>query len=316
VTPVTIVVPTTGRPSLSGLLDALATEDCDARVVLVDDRRAPGQPLPVLPGRTVVVRGTGSGPAAARNAGWRVADTPWVAFLDDDVVPEPGWFKLLQEDLAVPETVGGVAARITVPLPAGRRPTDWERNTAGLATARWITADMAYRRAALEAVGGFDERFTRAYREDADLAYRVRQAGWSLRVGERHTVHPVRPTDALASLRVQRGNADDALLRRRYGPQWRSRLDIPTGRRLRHAAITAAGALALGAAARRRPVLATAATVAWAAGTAEFARARIAPGPRTPYEISLMVATSALIPPLAVGHWLLGWWRHRSVERS
>ena len=59
-----------------------------------------------------------------------------------------------------------------VPLPTDRRPTDWERNTAGLAGASWITADMAYRRTALEAVNGFDERFPRAYREDADLALR------------------------------------------------------------------------------------------------------------------------------------------------
>ena len=34
---------------------------------------------------------------------------------------------------------------------------------------------MAYRRAALVAVDGFDERFPRAYREDADLALRVRR---------------------------------------------------------------------------------------------------------------------------------------------
>jgi hypothetical protein len=315
VTPITIVVPTTGRSTLPTLLETLAA-DGDAQVVVVDDRRHPDGPLSVPSGQFTVVRGAGAGPAAARNTGWRLADTTWVAFLDDDVVPESGWYKLLQEDLAVPETVGGVAARITVPLPTDRRPTDWERNTAGLATARWITADMAYRRAALEAVGGFDERFTRAYREDADLAYRVKRAGWALRVGERRTTHPVRATDALASLRVQRGNADDALLRRRYGPQWRSKLDIPAGRRSRHLLVTAAGALALGLAARRRPTLALVAGAAWLAGTAEFAAARIAPGPRTAREVALMAATSALIPPLAVGHWLAGWWRHRAVREE
>ena len=40
--------------------------------------------------------------------------------------------------------VGAVAGRIVVPLPDGRRPTDWERSTAGLQDARWATADMAY----------------------------------------------------------------------------------------------------------------------------------------------------------------------------
>jgi hypothetical protein len=36
---------------------------------------------------------------------------------------------------------------------------------------------MTYRRAALTEAGGFDERFPRAYREDADLALRVRDHG-------------------------------------------------------------------------------------------------------------------------------------------
>jgi histidinol-phosphate phosphatase family protein len=40
----------------------------------------------------------------------------------------------------------------------------------------------------------------------------------------------------------------------------------------------------------------------WAAATAEFAWRRIAPGPRTPGEIAAMLATSALIPPLAILH--------------
>ncbi|MGW5673327.1 hypothetical protein [Micromonospora sp. NPDC003776] len=51
----------------------------------------------------------------------------------------------------------------------------------------------------------------------------------------------------------------------------------------------------------------------WAAGTAEFARVRITPSPRTPDEVATMLVTSALIPPLAVAHWLRGWWRARAV---
>jgi len=42
-------------------------------------------------------------------------------------------------------------------------------------------------------------------------------------------------------------------------------------------------------------------------GTAEFAAARIRPGPGTPREVATMVVTSAAIPPLAVAHWLRGW---------
>ena len=62
---------------------------------------------------------------------------------------------------------------------------------------------MAFRTRRAGRVGGFDERFPRAYREDADLALRVLDAGWRLVPGARRTQHPVRPAEWWASLRVQ-----------------------------------------------------------------------------------------------------------------
>jgi GT2 family glycosyltransferase len=309
---ISIVVPTVGRSSLGVLLDALVLP-ADAELLVVDDRERPGAPLPV-PGFAKVLTGRAAGPAAARNVGWRAARYDWVAFLDDDVVPGPDWYARLVDDLAVAADVGGVQGRLHVPLPAGRRPTDWERVTAGLADGAWLTADMAYRRSALDAVGGFDERFPRAFRVDADLAYRVRAAGWRLVRGTRTVTHPVRPEDRWVSLRTQRGNADDALLRRLYGRRWRDLLDVTAGRRARHGAVPAAGIAALACAALGRRRAARWAAAAWLAGTAEFAAARIAPGPRTAAEVATMSATSAIIPPLAVAHWLGGWWRHRDAR--
>jgi HAD superfamily hydrolase (TIGR01662 family) len=49
----------------------------------------------------------------------------------------------------------------------------------------------------------------------------------------------------------------------------------------------------------------------WAGLTAQFAAQRVMAGPRTWQECGAMVATSLLIPPLAVGHWLAGTWRSR-----
>ncbi|WP_250002584.1 glycosyltransferase [Actinoplanes sp. M2I2] len=307
-----VVVPTLGRPSLGTLLDAIApgVAKHGFELLVVDDR--PGAPEPLDVDATVLP-GPARGPAAARNVGWRAAKHDWVAFLDDDVVPDPDWADRLAEDLAAAGAgVGGVQGVLRVPLPDHRRPTDWERVTAGLADGAWITADMAYRRDALERCGGFDERLPRAFREDAELAYRVRREGWTLRRGARRVTHPVRPESPWVSVRTQRGNADDALLRRLYGPAWRERLEIPPGRRPRHVAITVAGLTALAAAAARRPRLAALAALAWAAGTAEFAAARITPGPRDAREVGTMLVTSAVIPPVATFHYGLGWWRWRA----
>src|SRR3954467_5066192 len=314
----TVVVPTIGRPPLQVLLDALAAArgPRPAEILVVDDRPA-GEPLaverPRLPPARVVRTG-GGGPARARNLGWRSARTEWIAFLDDDVVPDADWYERLDEDLVdLGPDVAGSQGRVRVPLPEGRRPTDWERGTAGLATSSWITADLAYRRAALARVGGFDERFSRAFREDSDLALRVLDTGARLVRGQRWITHPVRPVDRWVSLRVQAGNADDVLMRRLHGPDWRRRADAPLGRRPRHLAVTAAGIAAVALTAARRPRAAGLAAAAWLAGTAEFAWARIAPGPRTRAEVATMAATSALIPPLATRHWLRGVRSHRHV---
>ncbi|MFI8192304.1 glycosyltransferase family 2 protein [Streptomyces sp. NPDC085946] len=317
-----VVVPTLGRPGLATCLRALAEASGPGpeRVVLVDDRPDPAGTLaahvpPALRARTMVVHGGARGPAAARNTGWRAAgDVPWIVFLDDDVVPGPTWADDLALDIAgAAAWTAGLTARIEVPLPADRPPTDWERNTAGLATARWITADMAVRREALEAVGGFDERFRRAFREDADLALRLLDAGWTLTEGRRATAHPVRPAGRWISVRLQAGNADDVLMTRLHGRDWWDRAGAPRGRLRTHLAVTGAGVAALGCAALRRPRAAAACATAWLAGTAEFALARVLPGPRTRDEIVTMALTSVLVPPAACWHWLRGRIAHRAV---
>ena len=315
----TIVVPTVARPSLRALLERLAEQSTpvDAPVVLVDDRppgARSGDParLDDLPFGTTVLASGGRGPAAARNLGWRSARTPWVSFLDDDVLPVPDWYAELLTDLeGLGDDVAGSQGQVRVPLPDDRRPTDWERSTAGLEGAPWITADLSYRREALSFVGGFDERFPRAYREDVDLGLRVTATGRRIDWGRRQVLHPVRPADRWVTLRRQAGNLDDALMRRLHGRDWRSRAHAPRGRLRVHAAtVAAAGLTAAGALTGRRRA-ATAAGLSWALLTAQFAAARLAPGPRDVDESLTMVATSVPIPFAAVAYAVRGRIAHR-----
>lgn len=177
-----IVIPTIGRPTLDRLLMVLEKAEGprpDA-VIVVDDRPDPHPPLLTVARLPVtVLRSGGRGPAAARNVGWRQTTARWVCFLDDDVLPHPGWLTALAEDLARADAAGAVGCQaiIDVPEQPWRRSTNDEQRTLRLADAQWITADMAYRRSALVCSGGFDERFPRAYREDSDLALRITLAG-------------------------------------------------------------------------------------------------------------------------------------------
>ncbi|GAA4901492.1 HAD superfamily hydrolase (TIGR01509 family) [Stackebrandtia albiflava] len=314
----TVVIPTVGRPGLPALLHAVADggDHAAREIVVVDDRRRGDDlAMPELKVPTRLLRGDGRGPAAARNLGWRHATTPWVVFLDDDVDIGPDWHQRLFEDLAgQPAEVGAVTGRIRVPLPERRRPTDAERGTAALESARWITADIAYRVSVLEAVGGFDERFRRAFREDADLALRVSRAGYRVEEGRRLTFHPLKPERVFASVTAQAGNHANALMRAKHGRRWRQRIGEGSGMLGRYVLTTGLGLTAL-VAARRAPRLAVAAGIGWAGLTARFAAARIRSGPRDPAEVARMVVSSVLIPPAAVGARLAGELRYRRPRR-
>ncbi|MEH3156969.1 MAG: HAD-IIIA family hydrolase [Gordonia paraffinivorans] len=303
--PYAVVVPTVGRASLAALIERLDEADASApaEIVVVDDRPSADAPLdlPATAVRVRVIAGGGHGPAAARNAGWFAVTTPWVVFVDDDVLPGHGWSRDLVADLAAAaDDTAAVQGRIVVPGPRGRPPTDDERRTLGLASARWITADMAVRRRVLQQVGGFDPGFPRAYREDSDLALRIVDAGHRIVVGHRQSVHPIAPGGWWRSVTAQRGNADDARMRARHGRDWRLRSGAGPGRGPWHVAAVLAGVTTVAATALRRRGTATTAAAVWASMVGEFTLRRVLPGPRTAREIVCMATTSVVIPWAAV----------------
>lgn len=317
-----VVIPTIGRPTLQRLLAALEKDLPKSpgvrpqSVIVVDDRPKADPPLLITSSLPVtVVRSGGRGPAAARNAGWRRTTARWICFLDDDVRPDPGWAAALAEDLAAAESTGAVGSQaiIGVPVRPGRRVSDDERRTQRLETAQWITADMAYRRSALVEVGGFDERFPRAYREDSDLGLRITLSGKKIVQGARRSTHPVAQARWMSSVRAQIGNRDDALLRRKYGKRWRPAIGEGRGRLPAHIATTVAACVALASPDRR---VARWGCIAWCALTADFALRRFLSGRRTIGEAVRMLSTSVLIPPVAVYHRLRGEWDFRAAHRD
>jgi GT2 family glycosyltransferase len=306
---VSVVVPTYRRSGLlARCLEALGRQNLDpsAFEVIVADNAADaptralveGWPAAAGPRLRYLEAAGGRGPAFARNAGWRAAAAEVVAFTDDDCVPEPAW---LREGLAA---LGGAAAacgRVVVPLPPA--PTDYERNEAGLERAEFVTANCFCRRDALEAVGGFDERFTAAWREDSDLHFALLERGLTVaRAPAAVLVHPVRPGRWGVSLGQQRKSQFNALLYRKHPALYRRR--IQAGAPWSSYAAVAALAAALGGAAAGRPGLALAATAAWVFLTARFCARRLRGTSHAPGHVAEMLVTSALVPPLSV-YWRL-----------
>lgn len=188
-----VVVATRDRPAgLARVLRALAGQGA-AEVVVVDDGSSP--PAVVPAGVRLLRRAAPGGPAVARNEGWRALGpaVELVAFTDDDCVPAPGWVaRLRAAALAAPGS-----CFVHGPVVPARAPAPFERTlTAGQGGPWYPTANVAYPRALLEALDGFDEAFTPAG-EDTDLAWRALAAGvrvaWAPDARVEHAVHPLGP---------------------------------------------------------------------------------------------------------------------------
>lgn len=305
-----VVVPTCGRPELlDRCLAALVAQDLDPsayEVIVVDDapsaatrrvvERRAGRGRPRL--RYLALDGP-RGPAAARNRGWRAARGEIVAFTDDDCVPAPDW---LRWGLAAfRDGVAGAAGRVVVPLPP--EPTDYQWNFARLEIGEFVTANCFYRRSAIAAVGGFDERFRVPWREDSDLFFTLLERGARLvRAPAAVVVHPLRPAAWGVSVSEQRKSRFNALLYKKHPGLYRQRIQrLPP---LHYYGAVLAALAGLAGALARRPPLALGGAGAWLALTGGLCVARLRGKSRAPGHVLEMLVTSALIPPLSV-YWRL-----------
>jgi len=129
------------------------------------------------------------GASRARNAGWQAAETPVVAFIDDDLQMQPGWAAAIVEAFRDP-AVAFVTGRVATPEEAGEQPQafgviEGDRARTLDASTRGVfggSANLAVRREVLAAVGGFDERLGPgrwlSAGEDVELLDRLVEAGW------------------------------------------------------------------------------------------------------------------------------------------
>jgi GT2 family glycosyltransferase len=184
-----VVVPTRDRPrQLEACLAALGRlEGVDFEVVVVDDGSVEDVGPIVASYRPFarLVRQPGAGPARARNAGARAAQAAFVAFTDDDCVPEPGWLSaLLGRWRADPEAlVGGQVTNLLADdVCASASQTLcaflYQYYRAAEGHAPFFTSNsIGCSRETFLALGGFDESFPLPAAEDRDLGLRWRASG-------------------------------------------------------------------------------------------------------------------------------------------
>lgn len=190
---VSIIVPTYNRAErLKLCIGSLLLLDYPTyEIIVVNDGSTDATEtyLAFVAGQVTAVTIAHAGRSAARNTGIAVARGEVVAFTDDDCVVDPLWLARLTEPFVKPDVVGTSGSVIYVaenyvPNPAERVVENRD--------ARWpMTANVAYRTAAVLAVGGFDVTFDRY--EDKELALRMWQQGRIVAVPEARVYH--QPTE-------------------------------------------------------------------------------------------------------------------------
>lgn len=241
---VAVVVATHGRAHLlPRLVTALEAQDGAPPFVLVlvddgstDDTWATIEALAQTASIPVhgVRMGRQSGPAAARNSGWRAVPAARVLFTDDDCVPQPRWVRTMASTLEDVDLVQGA----TVPAPEQRHLLGPFARTMDVTTETgyYQTCNVGYRRSVLEQVGGFDDDL-RLCGEDIELATRALATGATTAFrGDAEVHHDVRPSSLREHLRGTRRwrgipqavHKQPSLRARLHGGLWWKRSHPPT----------------------------------------------------------------------------------------
>jgi glycosyltransferase involved in cell wall biosynthesis len=259
---VSVVVATHNRCArLPRLVEALEKQvGVDAfEVVVVDDassddtwrtleQLARTSSVPLRPLRLT----TNSGPATARNRGWRAGRAPLVVFTDDDCVPAEEWVAGLARGLGAADVVQGR----TAPNPAHGAHYGPFCRTLDVASESgfYQTCNIGYRRTVLEALDGFDERFRHPAGEDTDLAWRARAAGYRTAFEPEALVwHDVRPSRFVTQLR-DTWRWEGVVLSVHVHPQLRGHLHRTWFWKSTHPAALAAGVAVVVLVGPRRPL--------------------------------------------------------------
>jgi len=203
---VSVIVPARdATATLQSTLDALAGQSLAPdrfEVIVVDDASIDGTAALAREAGARVLSASGKGPAAARNAGARVASGEILAFTDADCAPAAGWLEAALEALREADLVQGAVRPPPGAAPGPFDRTLWVQAEHGL----YESANLFVRREVFDRLGGF-ESWLRPRRgielgEDTLLGWSAHRAGARVAFAPEavvhHAVHPRSAADYVA----------------------------------------------------------------------------------------------------------------------
>lgn len=141
----------------------------------------------------------GKGLGYARDIGWRASNAEYIIMLDSDVIVNREFLRKAVELLQKDEKLGAISAKLRpISLDEGWLGKFQEKNLAihlhhldppyPAKAVALHTACTIFKRKVLEEIGGFDKYFDLA-KEDSDVSYRIRKAGYKLSYLNHYALH-------------------------------------------------------------------------------------------------------------------------------
>jgi len=195
----------------------------DFEVIVVDDGSMDNTATIVNQYAVKLIQTENHGLSAARNTGANAATGEIVAYIDDDAWPDPHWLRYLALAFSTDDFAAVGGPNIAPPSDGGT--ADAVANAPGGPIHVLLTDDvaehipgcnMAFRKSALQAVGGFDPSF-RVAGDDVDICWRIQAHGWRLGFTSAAMVWHRRRASTKAYLRQQWGYGKaEAMLERKW----------------------------------------------------------------------------------------------------
>jgi len=194
---ISIIIPTFNRKDwLQKAINAILrqADHRDIEIIILDDGSSDGtrQYLKSLADEhnfIKVLLKNRLGPAKLRNLGVSISNAEVLCFLDDDSIPDSGWFQELRDSIKNLDPIYAAVKGFVIPY-----------NNSGLpkflgeyihVSDSWATNNIAFRKELFLKAGGFDTQFTFAAWEDLDLGFRLEKMGYKRFYNERMVIsHP------------------------------------------------------------------------------------------------------------------------------
>jgi glycosyltransferase involved in cell wall biosynthesis len=211
---VSVVVPCfNSEKTLGKCIDALLNQKFsgDFEIVMVDDGSTDTTAEIIKKNKKIrYIFQKNSGPAKARNNGWKQAVGDIIVFTDSDCVPEENWLKLMVSSFKLSNNIGAVGGAYGKTVNSESllanligEEIKFRYKNIGKYTDAHGSYSLAVRKNILERIGGYNEFYPVATAEDWDLCYRIQAAGYKIYFNQKAKVGHHHPTKLIKYLKTQ-----------------------------------------------------------------------------------------------------------------